>query len=229
MLCVRILLFKICSIFRRKLRLLFGILVIVKLFGSKKLGSIVTSLVLLLILYFLQQQGIVSLDNSKASVTKLTPKVIIRPEVAGASESAALVRRVIDGDTIELETGQTVRYIGIDTPETKDPRTSIQCFGKEAYEANKQLVEGKKVRLEKDVSETDRYGRLLRYVYVTNSHPSPLSEREGNTEVLVNDYLVKEGFAQSSAYPPDISKQSLFDASESEARAMNKGLWATCN
>lgn len=200
-----------------------------KLFGSKKLGSIITSVILLLILYFLQQQGIVSLDQKKdsgqARMTKLVPKKIIRSDVAGASESAILVTKVVDGDTIKLETGQTVRYIGIDTPETKDPRKEVQCFGKEASEANKRLVEGKKVRLEKDVSETDRYGRLLRYVYV-EGNPSTSS---GNIEIFVNDSLVKEGYAHASAYPPDISKQAVFEASESEARAVSRGLWGSCN
>ena len=76
------------------------------------------------------------------------------------------VTRVIDGDTIELETGQKVRYIGINTPETVDPRKPAECFGRESSEKNKELVEGKIVELEKDISETDKYQRLLRYVYV---------------------------------------------------------------
>lgn len=194
-----------------------------KVLDRRKLGSVITSVILLLVLYFLQQQGIVSLnqpnDTTDSTRTQLTPKVIVRSEVAGASESAVLVRRVVDGDTIELETGQTVRYIGVDTPETKDPRRGVQCFGKEAAVRNRELVEGKKVRLEKDVSETDKYGRLLRYVYVQAS---------GSAEILVNDLLVKEGFAQASSYPPDIAKQSLFDASENEARNANRGLWNSC-
>src|SRR3990167_5088556 len=85
-----------------------------------------------------------------------------------ASISAELVKvvRAVDGDTIKLETGQTVRYIGIDAPELHHPKKRLQCFGKEASDKNKELVEGKLVRLEKDVSETDRYWRLLRYVYL---------------------------------------------------------------
>ena len=67
------------------------------------------------------------------------------------------VVRVVDGDTIELEGGERLRYIGIDTPETVDPRKEVQCFGKEASAKNKELVEGQAVRLEKDVSETDRF------------------------------------------------------------------------
>ena len=97
-----------------------------------------------------------------------TPSQILLPSPPTSSDSAnfAVVKRVIDGDTIELDNGKTLRYIGIDTPETKHPTKGVQCFGEEAYKKNKELVEGKRVQLEKDVSETDRYGRLLRYVFV---------------------------------------------------------------
>ena len=129
-------------------------------------------------------------------------------------EEAYLVKRVIDGDTIELEGGQRVRYIGINTPETSDPRKSIECFGQEAKEENKKLVEGKKVRLEKDISETDQYQRLLRYVYIQ--------------DLFVNEYLVKEGFARVSTFPPDVKFQTLFKEAENMAREKNKGLWSDC-
>ncbi|OGY23843.1 MAG: hypothetical protein A2172_05325 [Candidatus Woykebacteria bacterium RBG_13_40_15] len=122
--------------------------------------------------------------------------------------------KVIDGDTIEIEGGQKVRYIGIDTPETVDPNETVQCFGKEASAKNKELVDGKEVRLVKDVSETDKYGRLLRYVYV------------GNT--FVNDYLVRQGYAHASSYPPDVKYQSKFSEAEKEARDNNRGLWSAC-
>ncbi len=126
-----------------------------------------------------------------------------------------LVVKIIDGDTIEIEGGQHIRYIGIDTPETVNPNSPVECFGKEASNKNKELVEGKMVKLEKDVSETDKYGRLLRYVWVG--------------DVFVNDYLVKEGYANSSSYSPDIKYQNQFLASESRAREGNKGLWGSCN
>lgn len=133
---------------------------------------------------------------------------------------AAAVKRVIDGDTIELESGQRVRYIGVDTPETVDPRKPVQCFGKEASAKNHELVEGKSVILEKDISETDKYGRLLRYVYLQpTDSPNP---------IFVNDYLVRQGFAHSSSYPPDIKYQDIFRASEDFARQNNLGLWSAC-
>lgn len=133
----------------------------------------------------------------------------------------ARVKKVVDGDTIELETGQKVRYIGIDTPETKHPTKGIQCFGKEASEMNRKLVEGKEIYLTKDVSETDRYKRLLRYVYL----PDPTGTNEA---LFVNKYLVEEGYAYSLTYPPDVKYSVLFSELQKKAHEENKGLWAKC-
>lgn len=139
-------------------------------------------------------------------------------EVIGAANEKTVVTRVIDGDTIELSDGRKVRYIGIDTPETVDPRKTVQCFGKEAAEKNKEWVLGKEVMLEKDISEVDRYGRLLRYVYV----------RVGETELMVNEGLVREGFAQASSYPPDVKYQERLRLAEQDAREVGRGLWSEC-
>ena len=124
------------------------------------------------------------------------------------------VSRVIDGDTIEIEGGQKVRYIGMDTPETVDPRKPVQCFGLEASKKNKELVEGKSVRLEKDITDRDLYKRLLRYVWV-----------EG---IFVNLELIKQGFANSATFPPDVKYQKEFFAAEKEAKENNRGLWSAC-
>lgn len=136
---------------------------------------------------------------------------LITPKI---NDGTLLVVRVIDGDTIELENGQRIRYIGIDTPETVDPRKPVQCFGVEASKRNKELVEGKRVRLEKDISETDKYDRLLRYVYV------------GDT--LINLTLVQDGFAYSYTYPPDVKYQDQFIEAQRIAREQKKGLWGSC-
>jgi len=125
-----------------------------------------------------------------------------------------LVKRVIDGDTIELIDGRRVRYIGMNTPETVDPRKPVECFGHEASVENKQLVEGKIVRLEKDVSETDKYGRLLRFVYIG--------------DIMVNDYLLRQGFARVETIPPDVRNEDQFISAEKEARENNRGLWSGC-
>jgi micrococcal nuclease len=152
------------------------------------------------------------LSKGNNSFPSSPPTVSLVPT---SSESGTFkVTRVIDGDTIEIEGGEHVRYIGIDTPETVDPRKPVQCFGIEASKKNKELVEGKMVRLEKDITERDKYGRLLRYVWVG--------------DLFVNLELVKQGFATSYSYPPDIKFQKEFLAAEKEAREAELGLWKAC-
>ena len=139
------------------------------------------------------------------------------PEIVHETEQepeGIMVTKVVDGDTIKLEDGTTVRYIGVDTPETVHPSKPKGCFGSEASAKNRELVAGKRVRLEKDVSDTDRYGRLLRYVYID--------------DVFVNDLLVREGFATSVSYPPDEKYQEQFRLAEQDARANKRGLWGSC-
>ncbi len=118
------------------------------------------------------------------------------------------VQRVVDGDTIVLAGGERVRYIGVDTPEVTG---SPQLFGPEASEANRRLVEGRQVSLGLDVSDRDRFDRLLRYVYVDG--------------VMVNAELVREGFATSLVYPPDTRYAVCFSALEEEAREAGRGMW----
>lgn len=150
-------------------------------------------------------------------VTIKEPEVKSAADIQKSSEGIFLVKRVIDGDTIELDSGQKVRYIGIDTPETVHPEKSVECFGKEASSKNKSLVEGKKVRLEKDVSETDKYGRLVRYIYLEDG-------------TFINLFLVKEGYAKSYTYPPDVKYQNEIVKAEQEARENQRGLWGSaCN
>ncbi len=145
------------------------------------------------------------------AIASVAAQAILKPN---ATESA-LVARVIDGDTIELADGRTVRYIGIDTPETKHPTKGVQCFGKEASMHNQSLVLGKNVVLENDVSTTDRYGRLLKYVWLDGE--------------LINYRLVAEGYALASSYPPDIARQATFREAENQARLSSLGLWSACN
>jgi len=137
-----------------------------------------------------------------------------QPPAAPPDAVEALAIRVVDGDTIEVEIeGERykVRYIGIDTPELHHPTKPVGYYAQEAYEKNRELVEGQTVFLEKDVSETDRYGRLLRYVYMG--------------DVFVNAYLVQHGYAQISTYPPDVKYQERFLELQREAREAGRGLW----
>lgn len=141
---------------------------------------------------------------------------------APAQKNLVNVLKVIDGDTIEVATDkgtQKLRYIGIDTPETVDPRRSVGCFGHEASNENKRLVEGRQVILEKDISETDKFGRILRFVYL------PLDD---GSLLFVNDYLVRNGFALASTYPPDVKLSGQFVLAQKEAVLNNRGLWKNC-
>ncbi len=126
----------------------------------------------------------------------------------------AKVAKVLDGDTIELTDGRRVRYIGIDAPEAAHEGKATECFSSEAKEENRRFVENKTVRLERDVSDTDTYGRILRYVYV------------GDT--MVNEFLVIGGFARAWSVPPDEKEADAFLAAQFEARQMSRGLWQAC-
>lgn len=117
---------------------------------------------------------------------------------------------MIDGDTIKVEiddTVYTVRYIGIDCPEMD------QQFGGEAAEANRTLVEGQNVTLERDVSDVDRFDRLLRYVYLP-------------TGALVNAELVRKGYAIAKQYPPDTRRHREFEQIQTEAEKAHRGIWS---
>lgn len=133
------------------------------------------------------------------------------PPSAEESQQAyeeALVVRVIDGDTIAVLINgreEKVRLIGIDTPERGRP------YFEEATRKTAQLVLGKKVKLEKDVSERDKYGRLLRYVYVGS--------------IFVNAELVRQGYAMVYTYPPDVKYSDYFLKLQQEARNAGRGLW----
>jgi micrococcal nuclease len=124
------------------------------------------------------------------------------------------VVRIIDGDTIEVSVDartERVRLIGIDTPETKG---ATAAEGALATESTRGLLQGRTVVLERDVSERDRYGRLLRYVWL-----------HGDGWTLVNEEIVRRGFAQTATYPPDVRYAEAFLAAEREAREAGRGLW----
>lgn len=136
------------------------------------------------------------------------------PCVPNNPQQTGNVVDIVDGDTIKVKMdadGQThtIRYIGMDTPEAT---TSVEPFGPEATVKNLELVSGKNITLIKDVSETDQYGRLLRYVFAGN--------------VFVNYELVIQGFANTASYPPDISCISTFQEAEKKASDSQLGMWA---
>lgn len=144
-------------------------------------------------------------------------------EIPERSVPATLLR-VIDGDTIEIETrernAETVRLIGVDTPETKDPRRPVQCFGAEATASSSLLLSfaDGAVYVERDVSDRDRFGRLLRYVWLDL----------GGAPYLLNEAIARSGFGDASAYPPDVKHQDRIRDGARFAREYDLGLWTAC-
>jgi endonuclease YncB( thermonuclease family) len=128
-----------------------------------------------------------------------------------AQSQTVLVKRVIDGDTLELSTGEKVRMIGVDMPETKDPRKPVQYFGKEATAFTRPLVEGKHVRLEYDQQRHDKYARTLAYVYL-------------NDGTLVNAEIIRQGYRFAYTRFP-FKYLEHFRQLEREAREAGRGLW----
>ncbi|MFN3693121.1 MAG: thermonuclease family protein [Candidatus Paceibacteria bacterium] len=136
------------------------------------------------------------------------------------AETMAEVVSVIDGDTIEVNVDgkkETVRYIGIDTPEPRR-EGKPECGSHEATKYNRELVAGKTVRLVADAEDRDQYDRLLRYVYVG----------EGTAEVFVNDAIIAAGLARPLIIPPNDMFASSFKEAARAAAASNVGNWALC-
>ena len=133
---------------------------------------------------------------------------------------AAVVQRVVDGDTIVVDFGghqEKVRLIGVDTPETKSPTKPVQCFGAEASAHLTELLpSGRAVRLERDVEERDHYGRLLAYVYRLDDG------------LFVNLDLAQGGYADSLPIAPNVAHAAEFQAAVDGAHRHDAGLWGTC-
>ena len=126
---------------------------------------------------------------------------------------------VDDGDTITVDMNgsvETIRFIGVDTPETHKPNTPVQCYGPEATDFTNNLIGNKKVRLQADPLNTnrDRYGRLLRYVYLPDG-------------TLLEQKLLSEGYGFAYTFFP-LSKAKEFEAYEQQAETAGKGLWSAC-
>ena len=127
------------------------------------------------------------------------------------------VRKVVDGDTIEVSRGERVRLIGVDTPETKDPNRPVGCYGKEASAFIARLLPaGTAVRLVGDVEQRDRYGRLLAYVY------------RRSDGLFVNAELLRRGYAQLLTVPPNVAHTDEFVTLARQAREGAQGLWGAC-
>lgn len=155
------------------------------------------------------------------TATQASAHATIFPSISAtpvpSNTQVAEVASVVDGDTIDVRLDgktQRVRFILVDTPEVFG---GTDCFGPEASAFTKRTLQaGTKVSLEKDVSETDRFGRLLRYVYLPDGR-------------MLNEILVAEGYAQVATFPPDVKYQQRMLAAQRVAREGRKGLWSACS
>ena len=155
-----------------------------------------------------------------------TPRYAITDNAELPRESRPLYKvvRVVDGDTFVVNmdgTNSTVRLIGLDTPETVDPRKPVQCFGREASDKARTILTGKQVMLEFDSSQGtyDKYGRVLAYAFLPAQAGLPADDTN------FNEIMIREGFAHEYTYSLPYTYQSEFKAAEAEARAHKRGLW----
>ncbi len=179
--------------------------------------SLITATLFTLLVTFLTADVKPSFFDS--GIVALTPT---GAELLAAQETLFHVIRVVDGDTIRVEqNGQeyTVRLLGIDTPESVDPRKTVQCFAHEATAQLQSLIDDSYVRLDGDSSQMDidRYGRLLRYVYSADG-------------VLINKLMIEDGYAFEYTYDKPYMMQKMFMLAQEEAQQSKRGLWAesTC-
>lgn len=163
--------------------------------------------------------------TNRVANTSGTTKVVSKSETQSKTKPNPLyaVSKVTDGDTLEVTIdgkAEKIRLIGIDTPETVDPRKTVECYGKEASDKAKALLSGKKVRLEADKTQgdKDKYNRLLRYVFL---------EDGTNFNLL----MIKEGYATEYTYSTPYKYQVEFKQAQRTASDTDKGLWSpdTCN
>lgn len=134
-------------------------------------------------------------------------------------QQAFRVSEVIDGDTIRLEDGRRIRYISVDSPELSKGEKEDECFAQEAKRLNEKLVLGKKIRLEFDTNEMDRFGRYLAYVYLKNSPQE---------EIFLNEHLLAEGRGEFQLDTVNLRYQSVLIKAAETASQEKKGLWGSC-
>ncbi len=160
-----------------------------------------------------------SLPRAAAAAAVTATDASITLPAPPASAEQLVVQRVVDGDTFvarfPTRREERVRLVGVDTPESVQPTTPVQCFAREAAGYTRTRLEGQRVLAAKDVSEADRFGRRLRLVWLEDG-------------AFFNAELIARGYAQVATFPPDVTYADLFRALERRAREQGLGLWRSC-
>jgi micrococcal nuclease len=163
------------------------------------------------------QNGLARFFDQNETVLASLPQ---KPDNWNRTEKV-IVNRVVDGDTIVMSDGRTVRYLNVDTPETKKPGVKVQCFGPEASEFNKKLAESREVVLVADKESQDRYGRDLRLVFLIGRDTTDPSQS-------LNAEIVRNGYGRSLIIKPNDSFASVFQSLEYKAKQTKTGIWGAC-
>lgn len=143
-----------------------------------------------------------------------------KPSTSLEFPSSGIIKRIVDGDTIILESGQTIRLLNIDTPETVKPNTPVKCYGKEASNFAKSQLIGR-VQLTYDQEKYDRYSRLLAFVFTSNVDTSHI-------ENSFNSTIVQNGYGRSLMIAPNTTHKNYFQKLERTAKEQNLGIWGSC-
>lgn len=164
------------------------------------------------------KENIIKSETITKKITPTPTLTLIPTQTPSPTPVFYSVIKVVDGDTVDVNINgktQRIRVIGINTPEVVDPRKTVECFGKEASNKAKELLEGKKVRLEQDSTQgnSDKYGRLLRYIFL-----------EDNTDFGLT--MIKEGYAYEYTYNIPYKYQQQYKQAQKEAEENRRGLWA---
>lgn len=150
----------------------------------------------------------------KHNVLSPSPSPMVLSASTEDTKVTSVVTKVIDGDTFKIASGETVRLIGINAPEISNGSRKNECFSIKAKEYLQNLVLNKEVTLEKDISNTDSFGRILRYAYLK--------------DLFINEDLVKNGYAQAINYQPDTKYETTLQKAQSNAFLSQTGIWKEC-
>jgi micrococcal nuclease len=157
-------------------------------------------------------------DPQPSNADTDSPTTVPSSPASDSSAGSVVVTRVVDGDTVEVDSGGRVvdvRMIGVDTPESVAPGQPVECFARRASEFTERSLQGRRVRLEFDVQRTDRYGRTLAYVWLDGR--------------LFNEVLLARGYAVLMTVPPNVRYADRFLAAYRHARERGRGVWTACD